>query len=462
VSDEDGASGSRTFVVSVLPSVFVLNPTAPGALTLSSNARIRLPGVVYVDSDSKAAIEAHGHASVRASNIDVVGKVRSTGHPRGRPAPHTGVNPIADPLSALAAPTSGTYRGRVTLGGNKSLTINPGVYSQITVLGNALLTMNPGVYIIAGGGFFVGGNGTVRGSGVMIYNAGSSFPSAGGNFHRVSVFGNAKVLLTAPTTGPYAGILIFQARDNTRALSVSGNSFLGLLGTIYAPAAALYLRGNSRTHDSLVVNRLTISGSAALTDHYRLPRLRIDREGSTHAPRDDHRHKRDLSSSVENRSRSLTLAEIDRVDAAIAAIDADVGQHGANLIRVYDALRSAADSDGQGTHDPHAVSFLGNQSILLVGARQSSVPAQPLASSNLAVPWSDIGNRKALRSEALILGTVNVPGSQGGRGQRVAISRQGADGPSVGNGRDFTNLRQIRRLVPQTEPSRDSAGPGQG
>ena len=35
-------------------------------------------------------------------------------------------------------------------------TIGPGVYSQITVSGNASLTLNPGIYVIAGGGFTLG------------------------------------------------------------------------------------------------------------------------------------------------------------------------------------------------------------------------------------------------------------------------------------------------------------------
>ena len=63
----------------------------------------------------------------------------------------------------------------MNLSGNSSQTINPGIYSQITVSGNAKLTLNPGIYVIAGGGFTVSGNASVTGSGVMIYNAGSTY-----------------------------------------------------------------------------------------------------------------------------------------------------------------------------------------------------------------------------------------------------------------------------------------------
>src|SRR5262249_31293393 len=137
VTDKDGGAASETFVVNVNPSIFILNPTASGALSVSGNASINLPGVVEVDSNSSSAIQISGNASITAARIDVVGKVSANGKPTLSPAPHTGISPIPDPLSTLAAPTSGTDRGSVNLGGNTALTINPGIYSQITVSGNA-------------------------------------------------------------------------------------------------------------------------------------------------------------------------------------------------------------------------------------------------------------------------------------------------------------------------------------
>ena len=115
--------------------------------------------------------------------------------------------------------------------GNSQQTVNPGVYSSIKVSGNGSLILNPGTYIIVGGGLSVTGNGSIAGSGVFIYNTGSE-----GTYGGIAITGNGEFNLTAPPTGPYAGILIFQARDNTRAMSLSGNALTGITGTIYAPA----------------------------------------------------------------------------------------------------------------------------------------------------------------------------------------------------------------------------------
>src|SRR5262249_53803820 len=127
------------------------------------------------------------------------------------------------------------------------------------------LTMNPGVYIIAGGGFSTSSNATVSGTGVVIYNAGSNFPNPGGNFGGIGISGSGTINLTAPDSGPYSGVVIFQARDNTRALSLNGNGLLGIQGSIYAPVALLSLSGNAEVQSSLIVNTLTVSGNGAST-----------------------------------------------------------------------------------------------------------------------------------------------------------------------------------------------------
>src|SRR5262249_44153020 len=151
VTDDDGGSASRTFVVNVSRSLYILTTTAAGALTVSGDANIHVPGAIEVDSSSASAILAGGNASVTAARIDVVGHVSASGNATLSPSPNTGVGVMPDPLAALVAPPSGTNQGSVNLTGNDLLTINPGVYRQITVSGNAHLTMNPGVYIIAGG-----------------------------------------------------------------------------------------------------------------------------------------------------------------------------------------------------------------------------------------------------------------------------------------------------------------------
>ena len=142
------------------------------------------------------------------------------------------------------------------------MTIQPGIYSSIAVSGNAELTMCSGTYVIEGGGFSITGNAGVSGSGVLIVNAGSNYPGTGGSYGAITLSGNGSYNLTPMTTGTYAGIVIFQTRDNTKAISISGNAS-GMTGTIYASVAAPggELGTALNASSSIVVDTLSISGN---------------------------------------------------------------------------------------------------------------------------------------------------------------------------------------------------------
>ncbi len=252
----------QSFTVRVAPSVIILDPSAGGALSLSGNAGLQIPGAIVVNSSSSTALSAGGNASVKAAVIEVHGKVQKSGNASFSPAPVTAAATVSDPLANLPVPVASTIgltsKGSVSVSGNSSQSIGPGVYSQITASGNASLTLQPGVYIITGGGLTVsgnanaavsGGSNSITGTGVMIFNAGTGYKTAtgadGGSYGAITLSGNGAIKLTAPTTGTYTGILVFQDRANAKPLTVSGNAMQGIAGTIYAPAAQLDVSGNA-------------------------------------------------------------------------------------------------------------------------------------------------------------------------------------------------------------------------
>ena len=113
----------------------------------------------------------------------------------------------------------------------------------------------------------VSGNASLTGSRVLIYNAGSNYPDPGGAYSSISLSGSGAIALTPLTLEQagdqplLAGLIIFQARDNNKPMSISGNSS-GMEGTIYAPAAMLTLSGNAQSQGSLIVRRLNLTGNA--------------------------------------------------------------------------------------------------------------------------------------------------------------------------------------------------------
>jgi len=100
----------------------------------------------------------------------------------------------------------------------------------------------------------------------LIFNAGSSYPCVGeDDFGGITFSGNGSFSVSPATTGPYAGIIIYQARNNTRAIEIGGNAIGNISGTIYAPNALLSLKGDASLGGSAIVGTSNLGGSTALT-----------------------------------------------------------------------------------------------------------------------------------------------------------------------------------------------------
>jgi hypothetical protein len=332
VSDQYG-SGSTTFTITVRPrAIYVLDASASGALAVSGNASLAIPGRLMVDSSSSTALTAGGNAQVQAGSIQVVGGASKSGNAVFNVTPSTGTASFADPLASLVGPSTAklTSFGAASYSSG-SHPLSPGIYSQISASGNASLVLSAGQYIIEGGGLTVTGNASVRGSGVMIYNTGSNYPSAGGNYGGITLSGNGTFSLTAATGGAYPGILIYQSRSDTRALSLSGSGTAGLNGTIYAPTAQMTMSGNAQLSGALVVDRLNLSGNVALSQT-------ADGSGSSSdtAGIAGTLLAGNLTVYVNDPSGSLTPDERARISDAIHAWDSVLAPYSVTITQVSD------------------------------------------------------------------------------------------------------------------------------
>jgi 6-phosphogluconolactonase (cycloisomerase 2 family) len=258
VTDKDHGSGQASTHVTVLASLFILDPSAAGALSVSGNGSINVPGTVVVDSSSKQAISASGNAHLTAAGFVVDGGVQTSGNAYLHGPIKTGVftpNPLAGLIYSPSL-TSPLAAIKVTKG---TMTLNPGTYAGLSVSGNGTLVLKPGVYVLDGGGFSVAGNGSVTGTDVMIYNTGTAKTGYGA----FSVSGNGTTQLSPATTaGPaFVGIVFFQDPADNKAISLSGNGATGLSGTLYAPTAQVNISGNATLALTVLADRLSISGN---------------------------------------------------------------------------------------------------------------------------------------------------------------------------------------------------------
>jgi Flp pilus assembly protein TadG len=281
------------------PTGLTLDDTGTGTFTVTDSPGSGSAGIT-VNSTATPAAYINGSGTIVAPSIGVVGtyKVKNSG--TFDPTPMTHVQPVGDPLGALASPTpstttipSGTFScnsvcgvlpttspcpcGNITLAGSGSLTIPPGNYNTINVGGSSVLTLETGTYFI-NGAFTVGGTGGAsiqESAGVLLYFtcgtttqlvACSSGGQAGGS---LTLSGTGSLTLAPMTTGPYANLTVFYDRNNTGTMSLSGTPGMELSGTIYAKDSALTLNGTGSTIESLIiVNTATISGNGSIGVNY--------------------------------------------------------------------------------------------------------------------------------------------------------------------------------------------------
>ena len=251
--------------------IYVLDPTAAPSMSTNGTTNVSSGCGIYVDSsNSTDALGVVGSTNITTTNnakTNVVGGVGYCGGctcgPSGNisPCPITGAPVAADPFAGMPVPTAGSCQPNQTI--KNKATLSAGCYGDGTGTAwdlssaNANLTLNSGTYYLKGG-ISMGGQATLQvatGATVTIYIASGA----------ININGGATVILNAPTSGVYQGILIWQDKSDTSADSMVGGTNQLLSGVVYLPKAALTYTGNSsgqQINTTLVSDTLTFKGTS--------------------------------------------------------------------------------------------------------------------------------------------------------------------------------------------------------
>src|SRR5262249_8079765 len=150
---------------------------------------------------------------------------------------YTGAGATGDPYSSVPDPSfSGCYQHNFS--SHSTVTIDQGVYcGGIQLNAGANVKMNPGTYYLDGGNLQVNVSATLSGNGVTLVFTSSS----GANYATATINGGATINLTAPTTGAYAGIVMFGDRNMPldTTFKFNGGATQSLNGAIYMPKGAV-------------------------------------------------------------------------------------------------------------------------------------------------------------------------------------------------------------------------------
>jgi Flp pilus assembly protein TadG len=239
--------------------VIAMSPSGNG-LSVAGSGKFSVPNcAVWVNSSASNAATAGNGATASALKFCVVGSYSGQGS--FSPTPQTGCTAIADPLSNLPEPSPGACIWNYN---NNGLNANvwPGTYCGSFTVNGGGVTLQPGNYYFQNVTVSISSNASLSGSGVFLFlDAGSSFShTASGSMN-----------LSAPTSGTYAGVVIFHSRQSyKKSNKITGSPDFILDGTIYMPTHDLTLGGTGTINNVakagyVIADTFTYNGSSTFT-----------------------------------------------------------------------------------------------------------------------------------------------------------------------------------------------------
>ncbi len=226
---------------------------------LVGNSTINAPNcTVY----SNTNLSLKGTTSITAGSVNTVGTINDTSHITATSGITQNAPALIDLYQTLAVPS---YSGcdHTNYSGSPA-SITPGVYCGGFKATGGTITMAPGTYIVNGGDVDLHGNTTLNGTGVTLVLTSST----GTNYPQVDIAGTVNLNLSAPTSGTFNNILMYEDRNapSSTTVKIAGNTTSNVQGVVYVPSADLTLTGVSTTGSNAclraIASTITINGTS--------------------------------------------------------------------------------------------------------------------------------------------------------------------------------------------------------
>jgi hypothetical protein len=257
--------------------VLALDQSAAAAISAQGSTNVGAHGCsVYSDSNSSTSVNVGGTASMSALMVGAVGGVTGQSNiTTTNGIDHGGILP--DPYANVPLPS---FSGcdQTNFSAKNTMTISPGVYcGGLKLNAGANVTMSPGIYFVTNypngqaGSLTVNGAATLTGTGVTIVFT-SSTPSSQNSFGNATIAGGATVNLTAPSSGPMQGIVMYGDRRMTAGIqdsnfSLAGGTSQAFNGAVYLPKAAVAYAGGASSFNGcsqVIADTISFSGGSNL------------------------------------------------------------------------------------------------------------------------------------------------------------------------------------------------------
>lgn len=232
------------------------------ALLLNSGARVKAPDCeIHVHSTRDPAFIMNAGVDLDIAKLCVKGNryIRNGGtlshlETNCAAAPDAYAGKIPEPTVPSTCQTSGARDG-------SAHTLNPGAHCWVNFNGSPTITFKPGLHIIRGP-MVINSGSTVIAEGVTFY-----FPDTGSH---IQANGNLSMTASAPSSGPHAGVLMFEKTSDPannsqkRQYVFNGSNGEKLEGLIYLPNRDVTYNSTTNISGqklSMVINTLIINSA---------------------------------------------------------------------------------------------------------------------------------------------------------------------------------------------------------
>lgn len=223
--------------------ILLVNQLDYQALLVNSGAVLNAPSCeIHVASAQNPAAMFNATLNVKRICVKGANIVKNGGV---NPPVVTNCATISDPFAGkLPTVSTGTCIYQSPLSGN--VTLDPGTYcGGVNFNGSGTLKLNPGLYILKSGSMILNSGWTVSGTGVTFYFADQS--------SYIQFNSNVSANLSAPTTGTYANILMFEPTGLSNAqLAIDGTSSSSFTGLFYLPSRDVTINSVSNVSSNSV------------------------------------------------------------------------------------------------------------------------------------------------------------------------------------------------------------------
>jgi hypothetical protein len=249
--------------------VLALDETMDKALEFSGTADASFNCGVASNSQSNSAIYVGGKAHLTADPAQAYGDITIQGAAKltsSQPA-QSNAPRIPDPYGPqgrnLKVPPASACDHAATAINGEDRTLLPGTYCGTLQIKKGTVTFAPGIYVIDGGDLNIQTHADVSGKDVTFIFTGIS-PGV------LDFSSGADVNFTAPSSGSYAGVLVFEdpkASSYQGSHKILGGASQQMNGAIYVPRREIRFSGGSSSTGQclqIIARKVTVTGNGTI------------------------------------------------------------------------------------------------------------------------------------------------------------------------------------------------------